>query len=192
MALYKQLLLTLGVMSLISLLAIPLGFTGTTAKPIIIIPKAKVIQKAKPNPVVDPAAIYKKVCGECHMAYPPEFLPSGSWEKLLGSMEKHFENAVAVDIKNKDIIEPYLKKNGAESSKAKIPQKIMQSLAGNTPLRITEVPYIKKKHRSISPEGFQRKPIGSFTNCRACHLLADNWVFNKQIVVPPYEGTPKP
>ena len=123
------------------------------------------------------------------MAFPPEFLPSGSWEKLLGSTEKHFETSVDIDNKTQAIIPPYLKGKGAEFSKAKIPQKITLSLEGQIPLRITEVPYITKKHRKIKPEDFQRKPIGSFANCGACHLLADDWIFNKQIVIPEYEGT---
>ena len=93
-----------------------------------------------------------------------------------------------IDQKTLAVITPYLKNNGAEFSKAKIPQKIMQSLEGRIPLRITEIPYIVKKHRRISPEDFKRKPIGSFSNCGACHLLADDWIFNKQIVIPDYEG----
>jgi hypothetical protein len=153
-------------------------------------PATPATPKEKPLPKVDPVAVYKKNCGQCHLAFPPEFLPSGSWEKLLGSTEKHFEDSLEIDQKTKDIIIPYLKKNGAEFSKAKIPMKIVQSLEAATPLRITEVPYIIKKHRKIAPEDFNRKPIGTFSNCGACHLSADKWVFDKRIVIPEKEGAP--
>ncbi len=83
---------------------------------------------------IDPASTYKKACGQCHMPYPPEFLPSGSWEKLLGSTEKHFGGTLEIDQKTKNLIAPYLKENGAECSNSKIPQKIMQSLESNRPL----------------------------------------------------------
>jgi hypothetical protein len=171
------------------------GFSATNTNPnsvkpqpapIIIKPQPDLIEKSAP--VVDPAATYKKTCGPCHMAFPPEFLPSLSWERLVGSTEKHFGASVDLDDKTKAVILPYLKGKGAEFSQAKISRKIMLSLEGQTPLRLTEVPYILKKHRKYKAEDFQREPIGSFANCGACHKLADEWVFNKRIVVPEYEG----
>ena len=102
----------------------------------------------------------------------------------MGSTEKHFGETLEIDQKTKGLIAPYLKENSAESTKSKIPQKIMQSLEGNTPLRLTEVPYILKKHRKIAPDVFQRSTIGSFANCNACHLLADKWIFTRRIVIP--------
>ena len=126
--------------------------------------------KEKPAPVADPAATYKKTCGECHMAFPPEFLPSASWGKLMGSLEKHFEESLTIDNKTKETILAYLKGKGAEFSKTKIPQKIMASLDGQTPLRITEVPYIIKKHRNISAK--------KQSDCAECHKTADNGIYD--------------
>jgi hypothetical protein len=177
MKLFTKLILPLVLAPIICTLFGTLGFPGTSTNP-------QEIQKEKPISVLDPVVTYKKVCGQCHMAYPPEFLPSGSWEKLMGTTEKHFETSVDIDNKTKDIIAPYLKEKGAEFSKEKIPQKIMQSLEDKPPLRLTEVPYIVKKHRKIKPEDFQRSPIGSFANCNACHRLADNWIFDRKISIP--------
>ena len=39
-------------------------------------------------PVDDP--LTKKVCGECHMAFPPGFLPGRSWSALMRDMSDHF------------------------------------------------------------------------------------------------------
>jgi hypothetical protein len=198
MNLYKKLLWLIVLNTVFFIIGNTSGFTGTTATPPQTSPPGikkatpttppptspQEIKKVTPLPVVDPLATHKKTCGQCHLSYPPEFLPSGSWEKLLASTEKHFEETLKIDQKTKAIIESYLKKNSAENSKSKIAQKIMQSLEGDTPLRITEVPYILKKHRKIKPEDFQRKPIGSFSNCGACHLLADKGIFNRKIAVP--------
>jgi hypothetical protein len=142
------------------------------------------VKKGNLDPGSGPVATYKNTCGQCHIPYPPHFLPSGSWEKLLGSTGKHFGETLEIEQKDKDIIVPYLKENGAEHSQSKIPQRIMQSLEGNTPLRLTEVPYIVNKHRKISSDIFQRKSIGAFANCNACHRLADNWIFDKKISTP--------
>jgi hypothetical protein len=48
----------------------------------------------------------------------------------------------------------------------------MRSLNGNTPLRITEIPYIKEKHHELNASIFSRQSIGSFSNCIACHTKA--------------------
>jgi hypothetical protein len=198
----KKLILPFFLSAAFLFLAAAWGFTETSTNPTIVKPQPAPIiikplpapkekpaapqaaPKEKPAPAVDPVATYKKTCGQCHMAFPPEFLPSGSWEKLMGSMEKHFEGPVDMDNKTKEIILSYLKGKGAEFSKAKIPQKIMVSLEGKAPLRLTEIPYLVKKHRKFKPEDFQRKPIGSFANCGACHRLADEWNFGRRIVIP--------
>jgi hypothetical protein len=182
MGLFTKLILPFVLITVLGGVFITVGFAGTSTNPTITKPPR--IQKEKPLPVVDPVATYKKTCGQCHLPYPPQFLPSGSWEKLLATTEKHFEGTLEIDQKTKVTILAYLKKNGAEFSKEKIPQKIMKSLGSNIPLRLTEVPYILKKHRKISSDVFQKKSIGSFSTCNACHLLADKWIFNRKIVVP--------
>jgi hypothetical protein len=174
---FIKILLPFVLMIVLVVSSIPLGLSETISNP-------KGIQKEKPDPGVDPASTYKKVCGQCHMPYPPEFLPAGSWEKLLGSTEKHFGETLEIDPKTKRVIASYLKENGAEVSKSKISNRVMESLDSNTPLRITEVPYILKKHRKISSDVFQKKSIGSFSNCNACHRLADEWIFTRKISIP--------
>ena len=52
-----------------------------------------------------------------------------------------------MDADSKKIILNYVKSNGAEYSSAKRAVKIVGSLGGQTPVRITEVPYIRDKHR---------------------------------------------
>jgi len=43
-------------------------------------------------PVADP--VVRKECGSCHMAFPPQFLPRRSWQKLVATLADHFwENA---------------------------------------------------------------------------------------------------
>ncbi len=120
----------------------------------------------------DPA--YKAQCGSCHMAYPPELLPEASWLKLLSGLEDHFGESLGLDVNSEKAIKDYLTSNSADHSASEQAGKIMKSLKNNSPLRITEVPYIIKEHHDIRPDIFKKKSVGSFSNCAACHTTAEN------------------
>jgi hypothetical protein len=126
--------------------------------------------------------IYKEQCGACHFAYQPELLPSGSWKKILGKLDDHFGEVLPLDPVAIDTIGAYLEANAAERSGAKRAVKIVNSLGGATPLRITEVPYISQKHRKISNDVLRRRSIGSLSNCVACHRTAVNGVYDDDSV----------
>ena len=32
---------------------------------------------------------YKSECASCHMAYPPAMLSKSSWQRIMGSLDKH-------------------------------------------------------------------------------------------------------
>jgi hypothetical protein len=61
----------------------------------------------------------------------------------------------------------------------------MRSLGGLTPLRITEIPYIREKHHEVSPNVLKRQSIGSLSNCSACHTTAERGIFEDDYVVIP-------
>jgi hypothetical protein len=122
---------------------------------------------------------YKTTCGECHLAYPPELLPTASWKKIVNQLEDHFGEQVPVNSQSKKSISRYLMENGADRSSCKKSARIMKSLKGKTPLRITEIPYILDEHREIPLKALQQKGIGSLSNCLACHKTADQGLFRK-------------
>ena len=137
------------------------------------------------KPVNNPT--YKETCEECHFAYQPELLPSGSWEKILAGLADHNGEEIEIDQESKKIISEYLKANSAEYSSAKRAVKIMKSLRGQTPMRITDVPYIRHKHEDddIPADAFTRKSVGSMSNCVACHTTAENGIYDDDHVVIP-------
>lgn len=110
---------------------------------------------------------YLNFCGSCHFAYQPGLLPSTSWEKIMS--EGHFGD---LDEQTRKQIMDYLETNSAESNTSKISRKILASVGTNEPTKITDIPYIRKKHHEISPDVFKRKTIGSRSNCIACHTKA--------------------
>jgi len=125
---------------------------------------------------------YEERCGVCHFVYQPALLPSGSWCKILASLEEHNGKHVNVKDEDRKIIGEYLMNNAAEYSSAKRAVKIMRSLDGKTPKRITEVPYIRRKHDEIPEDAFRRESIGSRSNCVACHSTAEQGVYEEDYV----------
>ena len=125
---------------------------------------------------------YKEQCGACHLAYQPALLPSGSWCKILSSLENHNGADVAIEEGAIKIIRQYLEDNAAEHSSAKRAAKIMRSLDGQTPKRITDISYIRRKHHEIPAEVFKLESVGSFSNCNACHSTAEEGIYEEDNV----------
>lgn len=135
------------------------------------------------TPVNNP--IYLKECGACHFTYQPELLPSGSWDKILARLEDHFGEVIELEPASRKVIGEYLKANAAEHSTAKRAVKIMRSLGNRTPVRITQIPYIKEKHNEVSPKVLERESIGSLSNCLACHTTAEKGIYDDDYIVIP-------
>lgn len=132
------------------------------------------------QPVTNP--VYKDTCGGCHFAYQPGLLPSASWAKLLSGLDDHFGQTLEVDSETLGTLTDYLRGNGADKSSSRQAAKIMKSLGGEVPIRITDVPYIRDEHHEISSDVFGRKSIGSLSNCSACHRTAENGVYDDDFV----------
>jgi len=128
---------------------------------------------------------YKETCGECHFAYQPELLPSASWLTIMSQLNEHFGEAIEAESGTITIISDYLKTNGAEASSAEIPVKIIKSLGRQTPVRITDIPYIRRKHRKLDPAVFKRQSVGSLANCPACHISAEKGIYDDDDVKVP-------
>ncbi len=121
---------------------------------------------------------YEEECGACHFPYQPELLPSGSWKKIMAGLEDHFGEEIEIDTESINVISGYLISNSAEKSSAKRAVKIVRSLRGRTPIRISEIPYIIAKHDEVDPKIFNRESIGSLANCTACHTTAEKGIYD--------------
>jgi len=45
-------------------------------------------------------------------------------------------------------------------------------------MRITDIPYIRRKHHELDPALFNRESIGSLANCTACHITAEKGIYD--------------
>jgi hypothetical protein len=136
-------------------------------------------------------ASYNKECGSCHFAYQPGFLPEGSWRKLMEAkaLADHFGENAELDEQTRAHILQLLVANSADKSSHKRSKKVMGSLEGGaTPLRITEVPYIKQKHEEVPEKLIKQAKVKSLSQCDKCHMEADKGNFDDDTVVIPEHG----
>ncbi|MDH3221904.1 MAG: diheme cytochrome c [Gammaproteobacteria bacterium] len=135
-------------------------------------------RKYRSSAAQDP--IYVEECGSCHMAYPGELLPAGSWRKIMSGLDDHFGENAELDPDTRQSVEDYL----VHVSKAGGYRKLQRNLGGQTPLRITELPYFVHEHDEIPRrliEGNDR--VGSLSQCNACHQGAEKGHFDEDDVV---------
>ncbi|MCP4491996.1 MAG: hypothetical protein GY820_32530 [Gammaproteobacteria bacterium] len=129
--------------------------------------------------------VYLEECGSCHMAYPPQLLPSKSWYQMLQGLEDHFGENAEVDVETRKAIESYLQHVSGSSSY----KKMLRNLGNRSPLRITELPYFKHEHDEI-PSRFivDNAKLSSLSQCNACHQEAERGQFDEDNVIIPGVG----
>ena len=146
------------------------------------------------------AATYQTECGDCHMAYPAGLLPSRSWEAIMATLPDHFGDDASLDPATQADILTYLSANSANGAKSAKSAKSTKSdgnagrmlrgmAADATPLRITELPYFKRKHRELPMNIVKDNPeISSMSQCDSCHQGAAKGQFDEDNVVIPGIG----
>jgi len=131
--------------------------------------------------------LYARECSECHFAYQPGLLPARSWLKLMSNLGDHFGDNAELSPADTKILSKYLSDNAAETSNHKRSIKISRSIGRNeTPIRITDVDYIKRKHRELSRRHVIDNPeVGNLNKCEACHTRITEGSFSeREIKIP--------
>jgi len=136
--------------------------------------------------------LYEESCGECHFAYQAGLLPQRSWEKLMlsASLEDHFGENAELEEEDRLAIRDLLVANASDTSFYKRSSKITRSIPDDaTPLRITEVPYIKRKHKPMTDKYVKNNPkVKSLINCNKCHREIKKGIFDDDTILIPNFG----
>lgn len=104
-------------------------------------------------------ATFIQTCGSCHLAYAPDLLPLASWKNILNHPENHFGEELVIDPNDLLKIMSYIEHNAADKMNTELSKKIMRINGRNLLMRITDVPYIKAKHK-------KQKLV---PDCTVCH-----------------------
>lgn len=116
---------------------------------------------------------YKQECAACHTPYPPGMLPAASWQRIMGSLNKHFGTDASLDQATVRELGGWLQANA--STYKRVSEEPPQD-------RITKSAWFLRKHneREISPAVWKRPSVGSASNCVACHTNAAQGNFNER------------
>lgn len=130
---------------------------------------------------------YQTECGSCHFAFQPGLLPQRSWKKIMSELDNHFGDSAELEAAVNQTILNYLTTHSAENSTALRSQHLSESLkATETPIRITDTLYFRRKHNEIPDQLVKGNPAtGSFSNCDTCHRHANQGLYNEQDVLIP-------
>jgi hypothetical protein len=138
--------------------------------------------------VIDNAQ-YQQECGACHLAYQPGWLPARSWTALMDDLGNHFGDDATLDPEVAARLTVYLTAHAADVGNYRRSRQIAQSVAADTaPLRISETPYIRAKHREIPARLIADNPqVKSLGRCDTCHGEAAEGIYNEhRALIPGY------
>ena len=126
------------------------------------------------QPVTDP--LTQKVCGECHLAFPPGLLPARSWAALVDGAADHFGEDLALPPDQAAQIRTWLSQHAGAAPGGRGLREYMRWVAPQgAPTRITENPAFLRKH-DFAVRVWQDPKVLTKSNCLACHAgAAEGW-----------------
>lgn len=116
---------------------------------------------------------YQQECASCHVAYPPGLLPSASWQRLMGSLSRHYGVDASLDPATTKELSTWLAANAG--SLRRVREEPPQD-------RITRSAWFLRKHDEVPARTWKLPAVKSPSNCSACHTQADQGDFNEHNV----------
>ena len=112
---------------------------------------------------VSDKTVWKQECGSCHIAYPPQFLISDNWERVMSGLDKHFGDNASLDTGVKQQILAYLKSHAGKGSRHSAES-----------LRISDTRWFRSEHDEVPSKAWKDPAVHSRANCKACHIYAEH------------------
>jgi len=125
-------------------------------------------------------------CADCHMLYPPYYLPKKSWGSMMSSLSNHFGEDASLDDATTKSIATFLQNNSSETSNERFAYKMTKDLK-NKPdiLSVTKSRYWSHKHSHIDAAVFKSEHVKYKANCVACHKDADKGLLDYDLIKVP-------
>lgn len=129
---------------------------------------------------------YREECGSCHLAYPPGLLPSTSWNAIMNALDDHFGDNAELPSDLNAQITAFLDAHASDRGDRMKNARLLRDTKGDTPLRITDLPYFQAEHDEIPRRMVEDNPgVRSFSRCDACHQGAAKGRFDDDAIVIP-------
>ena len=125
---------------------------------------------------------YTQECAGCHLAYPPGLLPSASWQRIMGSLDRHYGSDASLDAATVRQLADWLQAHaGTYKRVAEAPPQD----------RITRSAWFERKHRGVEPAVWKLASVKNAAHCAACHGGAEQGRFNERELRLPAGLTPR-
>ncbi len=112
---------------------------------------------------------YAQECASCHLAYPPGLLPSASWRRIMGSLDRHYGTDASLDAATVKELTGWLQASAGTGKRvAEAPPQD----------RITRSAWFERKHRGIEPAVWTLPSVKTPAHCAACHGSAEQGRFS--------------
>ena len=111
-------------------------------------------------------------CGSCHVAFPPGLLPAADWQRIMGTLDRHYGVDASLDAPTGKRITEFLVRHAGSANYSR-GDTAPKPGAVTAPLpRLTLTPWFQREHREV-PAALWRDPrVKSAANCAACHTQA--------------------
>lgn len=115
-------------------------------------------------------AYYSAECGSCHVPYPPQLMTQAGWETQIKQLKQHYGTDASIDTPAVQTVLSYLVVNSAWKS---------NRAPTEATARLTKTAWFAKEHGANPPKG------QTFSNCAACHTLAEKGDYSESGIKTP-------
>jgi nitrate/TMAO reductase-like tetraheme cytochrome c subunit len=117
-----------------------------------------------------PPPVYVQECGACHVAYPAQFLPAASWQRVMSKLKQHYGTDASLDAPQAAAVSAWLSTHAANGRRAAQPA---------PEDRITRTDWFRNEHDEVADAVWKRPAVKSASNCAACHSQAAEGNFSE-------------
>lgn len=129
----------------------------------------------------DAPPAFQAECASCHLAFPPQLMTAGDWQRVMAALDKHYGDNASLDDKTRRSIEDFLVRYAGPAGKVG---------AGKTaqpgePPRLTQTSWFQREHREVTKADWTHAKVKTPANCTACHTQAAQGSYRgREIVMP--------
>lgn len=113
---------------------------------------------------------YQDECGTCHAPYPPGLLPASSWQRVMGTLSRHYGTDASLDPATAQQLAAWLAANAGTARRTR---------EAPPEDRITRSAWFVREHDEVAAATWRSAAVKSPANCGACHTQANQGDFDE-------------
>lgn len=127
----------------------------------------------------DAPPAFQAECASCHVAFPPQLMAAPDWQRVMGTLDKHYGDNASLDEQTRQAIEDFLVRNAGSAKLG------AGKAAAGEPPRLTATAWFVRKHHEVPRADWTHAKVKSPANCTACHTKAAQGSYREREIVMP-------